>query len=247
LGLESAQQAANLLVTAKRHFRRVLQSVVGEYVSSEAEIEEEIADLRSILSEAPPACGFRAVEVPRTNILPSPPVIEGPWVRGQTAADSDVSTFLDDSEITLVANLFHLDADQDSVWEPLDLERLLRDLLNVPLAEALRGFSQVGTQSTTLAAVFTEPDTSLELLTAIKERSRRSTRAPEPPLPSDIASLLYFAAIAAAHLRHDQWISKLDPTLLRQGIEMLLAKSWLGEPFSGLFQEFIARSYPTSP
>jgi hypothetical protein len=241
LGLESAQQAANLLVTAKRHFRRVLQSVVAEYVSSEAEIEDEISDLRSILAAGPH--------------LPSPLVGERPHsgefsrsgVRERTAVESNISMFLEDSDITLVANLFHLDADQDSVWEPLDLERLLRRLLNAPVAEALRGFSQIGTQSTTLAAVFTEPGPSLEMFTAIKEWSRRSTRAPEPPLPSDIASLLYFAAIAAAHLRHGQWISKLDPALLRQGIEMLLAKPWLGEPFRGLFQEFIARSYPTSP
>ena len=279
LGLESAQQAANLLVTAKRHFRRVLQSVVAEYVSSEAEIEDEIADLRSILAAAPGSIHFgtevggQRSEVgshsvvarsPDRNTLPTEG-LPSHTLETESQPRGYAPSFLEDSEITLIAALFRVDDDQDSVWEPLDLERLLKRLLSVPLAEALPGFVGVpplgggpgcpqgppagrppkgGTptsRSLTLAVLFTDPNPPIEVLKAIKEWSRRSTRAPEPPLPGDIASLLYFAAIAAAHLRHNQWISKLDPSLLRQGIEMLLAKPWISEPFRGLFQEFIAQ------
>jgi RNA polymerase sigma-70 factor (ECF subfamily) len=234
LGLESAQQAANLLVTAKRHFRRVLQSVVAEYVSSEAEIDDEISDLRSILAAGP--------------IVPSPLEGNEPSLIERIAADIDVPNLLGDSDVTRVANLFHVDTGQESAWEPLDLERLLTRLLLLPMTEALPGLSPhdsgtVTTQSPTLAALFTGPNPPLDLLKAIKEWSRRSTHAPDPPLPSDIASLFYFAAITAAHLRHKQWISKLDLSLLRQGIEMLLAKPWIDEPFRGLFDEFISKSH----
>jgi hypothetical protein len=50
LGLGSAEQASNLLMTAKRLFRRCLRSVVRGYVADEAEVDEELADLERILS-----------------------------------------------------------------------------------------------------------------------------------------------------------------------------------------------------
>jgi len=46
----SPTQAANVLITAKRMFARTIRAVVGEYVADEQEVEEEIADLREILS-----------------------------------------------------------------------------------------------------------------------------------------------------------------------------------------------------
>ena len=51
-GFESPAQAANALVTAKRMFERVLRTTVGEYAKDPAAIDEEIQDLRAILSSA---------------------------------------------------------------------------------------------------------------------------------------------------------------------------------------------------
>jgi len=51
-GLKSPSEGANLLVTAKRMFQRVLKSVVAEYARDGAEIDEEILDLKRILSES---------------------------------------------------------------------------------------------------------------------------------------------------------------------------------------------------
>lgn len=49
-GFTSPTQAANYLITAKRMFARHLREVVGEYARDEQEIEEELSDLRQILS-----------------------------------------------------------------------------------------------------------------------------------------------------------------------------------------------------
>jgi RNA polymerase sigma-70 factor (ECF subfamily) len=49
-GFVSPSQASNVLVTANRMFVRELQKVVGVYTATEAEAEEEIADLRRILA-----------------------------------------------------------------------------------------------------------------------------------------------------------------------------------------------------
>ena len=50
--IQPDSQAANLLVTAKRTFARVLQSVIAEYALGEEEIEAEIAELKSILAHS---------------------------------------------------------------------------------------------------------------------------------------------------------------------------------------------------
>jgi RNA polymerase sigma-70 factor (ECF subfamily) len=47
--LESQEQAANLLVTAKRTFTRAMRSVIAEYEQDDGAIDAEIADLRKIL------------------------------------------------------------------------------------------------------------------------------------------------------------------------------------------------------
>jgi RNA polymerase sigma-70 factor (ECF subfamily) len=51
-GFVSPSQASNVLVTANRMFVRELRRVVGAYTSSDAETEEEIADLRRILTDS---------------------------------------------------------------------------------------------------------------------------------------------------------------------------------------------------
>jgi hypothetical protein len=50
LQLKSPAQAANLLVTAKRMYARLLRLAVGEYESDADAVEAEIADLRRVLA-----------------------------------------------------------------------------------------------------------------------------------------------------------------------------------------------------
>ena len=61
LHFASPAQASNALVTAQRTFGRVMHGVIGRYEREPAQIEEELADLRRILSmagaeSAPEAC-----------------------------------------------------------------------------------------------------------------------------------------------------------------------------------------------
>jgi len=51
-GFQSPTQAANALITAKRMFSRTLRSVVAEYAGDQGEVDDEIAQLREILSRA---------------------------------------------------------------------------------------------------------------------------------------------------------------------------------------------------
>jgi DNA-directed RNA polymerase specialized sigma24 family protein len=51
-GLQSPTQAANLLITAKRQFARLMRAVVGEYARDSEEIESEIRELMDILGKS---------------------------------------------------------------------------------------------------------------------------------------------------------------------------------------------------
>jgi DNA-directed RNA polymerase specialized sigma24 family protein len=51
-GFVSPSQASNVLITANRMFIRYLREVVGAYASDPQEIDEEIRDLRHILTQA---------------------------------------------------------------------------------------------------------------------------------------------------------------------------------------------------
>jgi len=53
LRLSSPTQAANLLITGKRMYARLLRTAIGEYELEPQEIDSEIKDLWKILSEAP--------------------------------------------------------------------------------------------------------------------------------------------------------------------------------------------------
>lgn len=53
--LESTAQAQNILVTGKRHFHRVLSTVIGRYCGSEDEVSEELQELQRILAMAMPS------------------------------------------------------------------------------------------------------------------------------------------------------------------------------------------------
>jgi DNA-directed RNA polymerase specialized sigma24 family protein len=49
-GFQSAVQASNALITAKRMFARVLRAVVAEYAKDQREVDQELVELRTILS-----------------------------------------------------------------------------------------------------------------------------------------------------------------------------------------------------
>jgi DNA-directed RNA polymerase specialized sigma24 family protein len=49
-GFGSPAQASNALITAKRMLARILRAIVGEYAENEAEVEEELAYLKSVLA-----------------------------------------------------------------------------------------------------------------------------------------------------------------------------------------------------
>ena len=50
--MDSSQQVANAVVTAKRIYKRSMYGVIVKYARNPEEVESELADLRAILAKA---------------------------------------------------------------------------------------------------------------------------------------------------------------------------------------------------
>ena len=92
---DSPQQASNALITAKRHFQRVLCDVVGEYVEHEQDIAHELADLHAIAGTA----GTLGIDWQALGI--------GVESRGSGVADGNVASEIGLSELFLCEHRAH--------------------------------------------------------------------------------------------------------------------------------------------
>gem|GEM_PF-273497 len=250
LGLAPEQQAANALVTAKRQFRRTLEVVVGEYIKDDNEVQAEIIELRVILSVAgDEGVPDEGVDEAQGNSA----AIEFPCaISGSVSAKLPVN--LGATNLSLLARLFGVSARRDAEWESFDLKSRLTRLLATPLLHSLPGidpralvrnsrwFGLARPDTITLRDVFFDPRPPIELLCEIKNEARRLTRMRNPQLPRNLASLLYFAAIAAAQIRRGLWISTLDPEMIQQGANTLVDEPWVVEPVRGVLQRFVGQN-----
>ena len=118
-----------------------------------------------------------------------------------------------------------LDLEAPSIWNSADaaaaLEHqlaapLLPDVAQSPGAEPAR-IAASAAKFPTLQAALLASDTPLELLQAIKHWSRHLRGAAESPLAGAPATVLYFAAIAAAWVQRQEKISTLPADELRDG------------------------------
>ncbi len=229
-GFASPEQASNALVTAKRKFQRAFEKVAALYQHDGEEAEDVLRELIGILSRAGPL----------------------EWRQAQAAGAADGSSgpasehALDDSQATHMVRLLELPPDADVLWPAEDLGGLMRHQLAQQLADLDLKLARDGTDLppagaesvtlVTLGDLFSHPAPPLELLEAVKRYGRKRAHQPDSALPSDVASALYFASIAAALVRNDRRISTSYDELLRYGFERLLERPWIESPLRELFE-----------
>ncbi len=127
--------------------------------------------------------------------------------------------------------LMGLDA-QQSLWSEADLAAILRHLLETPIS------SQTGQPGhrQTFGQLLASRKPSLEHLRTVKEFAKSARRNPDVGLPTDVATVIYYATLIAARLRCKQAISQLSDTELRDGIDWTLSRTWLPDPLTHLFR-----------
>jgi hypothetical protein len=134
-------------------------------------------------------------------------------------------------------------------WRPDELGEILKHQLEAPLLFDL-GTTDGHTSDDPSAPVdsgvppvsnfgelFLHPRPPLQLLRLTKRFAKTSDRRAANPLPEEVATVLYYAAIVAAQLRHGEQISRVSDSTLREGIAWVLAQDWVTDPLRGVFVE----------
>ena len=126
----------------------------------------------------------------------------------------------------------------DCLWQPADLQAILRHQLSAPIQSDLAGSDEEGrtafdsgglatTRHATFGDLLRDPAPPLKLLEMLKAFAKANMLHPESSLPREIATVLYYAAICAALVRLGRRLSALPAASLRQGITLALDWDWV--------------------
>ncbi len=139
-------------------------------------------------------------------------------------------------------------------WAAADLAEIFDHQLRAPLGFDLERWSQPDPDTTallrhltqspgqpleTFGDLFRHPQPPVELLRLTKDFAKTSDSRDDAALPSEIATVLYFAAIVAARVRRGTLISQLSDDAVRQGAEWAARQPWIDGATRALFEEGI--------
>jgi hypothetical protein len=150
-------------------------------------------------------------------------------------------------------DLIDLDPEPRRVWQAHELSAILSHQLSVTLAvelgqQSLDAIGQLAgrrgadPQRMTLGQLLlhAHPDPEVGLLRLVKDFARNHLSDPLSPLPTEVASVVYFAAIAAGIVHCRQEITSLDERAMRDGFQWALSQQWLDAPLRELFHAAIS-------
>ena len=154
-----------------------------------------------------------------------------------------------DTDRRQLATLLDLSPDADRLWRDDELGALLRhqmtapmqvDLINLERGLALKVRTLAEAQGLTLKSfgdLLAHPNPPVELLKITKDFAKACRLSPRSPVPHEIASVLYFASIAAAMVRCRRRITGLTNDALAEGFRWVLSRPWLDAPTRALTEE----------
>jgi hypothetical protein len=136
-----------------------------------------------------------------------------------------------------LAALFTLDESGRDVWQPEELLHILAHQLSSPLVfdGSRLAAATEGEPLVSFRDLFRHPSPPLELLRLTKDFAKGSDERTEDPLPPEVATVLYYGAIAVALVRHGARISSLDDARLRDGIAWALDQPWVDPATTRVF------------
>ena len=132
-----------------------------------------------------------------------------------------------------------MQVDEQALWGESELGAILQHQLEAPLELELRqtGVGEWppagGTPSAGDAAIRTfrelleDPQPPIELLERTKQYAKSCRSRVDGPLPEEVATVLYLAAIVAARARCGRAISRLGELALRHAVDWALGQPWL--------------------
>lgn len=147
-----------------------------------------------------------------------------------------------------LARLLAVEGDSGALWEQSELGAILRHQLNTPVSLELRGPPATpglsgGTSRAPAPAALTfgqllhHRAPPLEVLRQVKDYAKANRDHPQSLLPSEVATLLYYASIAVALARHGVRITRLPDAALRRVFAWAAGRGWVDAPTQLLFEQ----------
>jgi hypothetical protein len=153
-------------------------------------------------------------------------------------------------------DLLGLGEDDGPQWGPDELAAIFRHQMSAPVLVDLGGFEpqkaarlRVLTEAQGLlvrsfADLFRHPSPPLELLRLTKDFAKANLNHPEALLPPEIATVLYYASLAAALVKRNERITRLSNADLREGLTRAVMHPWLDEETKQLLIEALRKLPP---
>lgn len=209
LGFENQRQVENVLINEKRRFGRLLASVVGEYAGGLDDAENELRDLKRIVS----AANDLGIRIPGDS--------------------TDVSVIQQSMSIVLDQGLPELTA-----MRAAGAKEQLAALLYSRVGD-LRGpvSGNEPWKTFTIAEVLSADSPPPDGLDRIRRFSKALIRQQPEDQTLKVHLLLYHACIAACRIRTSSTISSLSDSDILAAASGHLAEQWFEEPFVELFND----------
>src|SRR5687768_4916926 len=126
-----------------------------------------------------------------------------------------------------MAEMMTLDDTPPRLWSPEELGVILRHQLSAPVQDDLGGPSADAVTATdarpvtspTFADLLQDPEPSLAMLQRAKRFAKARKNEPQGPLPEEVATVIYYAAIAVALLRCGRRTTSMDDAALSAGCQ----------------------------
>jgi hypothetical protein len=228
-GLQSDKQAANRYLIAEAMFRRNFQAALAEYAVDA--VEAEACDFREIFSQA----GAELVEELRISLWNDVPEV--------TMSSAGHSPF-DPGELSRLVELPRPPADSATLLRRVLTAPLPLDLGAVDPALAVKARTWAEQHRLVLKSLgdlLYHPNPLPELLELAKEFAKEHRSDAESPLPREVATVLYYASIAAALARCGRRITRHDDATLRKGFLWGCEQPWVDEATRDLLHEGLHR------
>lgn len=247
-GSKDNQEIHNALTTVKRVFRRVLWTYFESESDDSTTCEESFAEWMAILKRSNASLHSALQAAYRSADLPSADAsmaLSVSMARGRELSNSNESDMCDDDEMSILLS-FRLDLplhewiNSDRMMELLprkqarggnDLLSEIRQLTMASLLESANANSGIPGE---LSAI--------ELLSLIKNESKRLSKSNDTAIPRHIHSLFYTLSALIALERFGKKISSLDEETLSSNIQWYLKRPWLDDRARKAFREFHLRN-----
>jgi hypothetical protein len=151
-----------------------------------------------------------------------------------------------------LADLLDIDEHSPRLWRDADLSQVLAHQLQTPLEEDLEGLAKpipraasARGRSPTFGELFQVNRPALELLEMTKDFAKQQMAQQTIGLPTEVASVLYYASIAAALVRLSKRITTLDDGALRTGLEWVCDAPWVDAQVRDLCRSALLTISPT--